>query len=216
VKKLIRVFILALGVLVLMVLACPNLSEAAAYRVQRGDSLWKISSRYHITAAALMSGNHLRSNMIRIGQLLNVPGQAPSTIKPAAPLAKVQSPAATQSRADNGGIVSTALRYLGVRYIYGGTSPKGFDCSGFTQYIFNLNGKHLPRVANDQARVGSRVTSLQPGDLVFFGIPLTGYVYHAGIYIGNNRFVHASNSGIIISSMDETWYRIRYACARRV
>ena len=109
-------------------------------------------------------------------------------------------------------VVSTAKQYLGTRYSYGGSSPRGFDCSGFTMYVYSQYGVSLPHTATGQwqSGVGSKVYSssaLQTGDLVFFCDPsrsLGKACSHAGIYIGNNLFIHASSAnsgGVIISSL---------------
>lgn len=109
-------------------------------------------------------------------------------------------------------IAAIAQRYLGVPYVYGGASPSGFDCSGLVQYVHNIVGISIPRVAVDQSKGGQAVSkaNLQPGDLVFFGNPVT----HVGIYIGNSQFIHAPKTGDVvkISSMSS---RTDYNCARR-
>ncbi|NPV26017.1 MAG: C40 family peptidase [Firmicutes bacterium] len=117
------------------------------------------------------------------------------------------------------GIVSSARNFLGTSYKYGGESPGGFDCSGFTRYVFSLHGLNLPRTAGEQASVGSRISreSLQPGDLVFFTIDGKSQIGHVGIYLGENLFIHASRyQGITITSMDDSWYVDKYVGARRI
>lgn len=91
-------------------------------------------------------------------------------------------------------VVSEALRYVGVPYLWGGNSPKGFDCSGLTSYAAAINGRTLPRNASQQAALGNPVdfADLEPGDLLFFGNHDTGKVSHVGIYIGDGHMVHAS------------------------
>lgn len=90
-------------------------------------------------------------------------------------------------------IVNNALQYLGVPYVWGGTTPSGFDCSGFVQYVYAQMGISIPRVTYDQQAACTPVSlvSLQPGDLVFWGYS----AYHVGIYIGNGQFVHAPAPG---------------------
>ena len=109
-------------------------------------------------------------------------------------------------------IVAVAQRYIGVPYVYGGASPSGFDCSGLVQYVFNQVGISIPRVAVDQSKGGQAVSrdNLQPGDLVFFGSPVS----HVGIYIGNGQFINAPKTGDVvkISSLST---RTDYNCARR-
>ena len=114
-------------------------------------------------------------------------------------------------------LVSTANRYVGVPYVFGGNDPSGFDCSGFTRYVYSAVGIDLPRMADEQYNVGSYVSRsfLQPGDLVFFTTYLPG-VSHVGIYIGNNQFINASNNGVSIDNLDSRYWSSRYVGARRV
>lgn len=123
----------------------------------------------------------------------------------------------TESASDNSDIVATAKQYLGVRYVYGGASPSGFDCSGFTMYIYKQYGYSLPHTATGQwqSGLGTRIwgiSALQPGDLVFFNDPARNAgkpCSHAGIYIGNGQFIHSSSSssgGVIISDLTSGYY----------
>jgi cell wall-associated NlpC family hydrolase len=93
-------------------------------------------------------------------------------------------------------IISYASNFLGVPYVWGGTSPSGFDCSGLVQYTYAHFGINLPRTAALQQNVGTYVTreNLQPGDLVFFGSP----AHHVGIYVGNGMMLHAPHTGDVV------------------
>lgn len=116
-------------------------------------------------------------------------------------------------------ITSTALKYIGVPYLWGGTSPNGFDCSGFVQYVFKQHGYYLNRTASAQYYNGVAISqsNLKPGDLVFFERTYaTNGISHVGIYIGNNQFIHAGNSGVAIASLSENYYATRYYGACRV
>ena len=109
-------------------------------------------------------------------------------------------------------VADEALRHLGIPYLWGGASPKGFDCSGLSSFCFRMNGRILPRNASAQARLGTAVdttgiragncSALKRGDLIFFGNPATSKVSHVGIYIGEGRMVHASQLVRINSLID--------------
>lgn len=103
-------------------------------------------------------------------------------------------------------VVAMARQQLGRRYVFGGTSPRGFDCSGFTQYLMRAFGVSLPRTAAQQAQQGQEIprdrSLLRPGDILTFG--RGGRVTHVGVYVGNGRYVHASSGQgeIVESSLD--------------
>ncbi|EGW40459.1 C40 family peptidase [Desulfosporosinus sp. OT] len=115
-------------------------------------------------------------------------------------------------------IVEHALSLLGTPYVFGGTTKKGFDCSGFTQYIYRASGISLPRTSYNQftSGVGVSKNELQLGDLVFFSTYAKG-ASHVGIYIGGGRFVHADNPrlGVTITDLSNSYYAARYLGARR-
>jgi cell wall-associated NlpC family hydrolase len=102
--------------------------------------------------------------------------------------------------------------------VWGGTTPKGFDCSGLVQYVYAKQGVTLPRVAEAQARVGVPIApeQLQAGDAIFFA-DRTGYIHHEGMYIGNGMFIHAPHTGDVvkISSLYDPYYASQYAGSRR-
>ncbi len=116
-------------------------------------------------------------------------------------------------------IIATAKTLIGCPYKWAGTTPAGFDCSGFVQYVFGQHGITLPRVSRSQYSVGTEVakTDLQPGDLVFFFSTNKNVISHVGIYIGNGDFIHASSSkGIVITALESSYYQTRYYGAKRV
>jgi hypothetical protein len=128
-------------------------------------------------------------------------------------------------------LVDTSKKFIGVPYLWGGTSTKGMDCSGFTKTIYFLNGMVIPRDASQQVHTGKAIDSvqnfenLQKGDLLFFGRKATDStaekVVHVGMWIGNNEFIHASNM-VRISSMDQNaenydnFNRNRYLRTKRI
>ena len=124
------------------------------------------------------------------------------------------------SQDEAGDLIMNAMSLIGLSYRFGGNSPtQGLDCSGFMQYIFKRSmGITLPRTSAEMATVGQQVDSanLKPGDMVFFGSG--GRVSHVGMYIGNDRFIHAPRTGrdIEITSMNGNYWKSRYITARRV
>ena len=108
---------------------------------------------------------------------------------------------------------------VGKPYVWGANGPDSFDCSGLVRYVYkNALGKDIPRVSEDQSKVGQAVSreNLQPGDLVFFDTMDKGKVSHVGMYIGNNEFIHAANSkkGVIKSTLTG-YYDKKFINARR-
>ncbi len=117
-------------------------------------------------------------------------------------------------------IEEVATRYIGVPYVYGGTSPRGFDCSGYVGYVFRKLGITLYRTAAQQASNGIVVAreDMQPGDLVIFS-NTSGYRFgtHVGIYLGNNKVIHSgTRKGVSIVDMSTEYFDVHFQCARRV
>lgn len=116
-------------------------------------------------------------------------------------------------------IITNAKKHIGVPYLWGGTTPAGFDCSGFVQYVFRQSGISLPRTTTEQYKVGTYVSksNLQPGDLVFLQNTYREGISHVGIYIGSGQMIHASSSkGVVISDLSSSYYTKHYYGARRV
>lgn len=116
-------------------------------------------------------------------------------------------------------VVASAYKYLGVPYVFGGNTPDGFDCSGFTRYVFSHNGVQLPRMANEQYQVGEKIEKekLLPGDLVFFSTYIADDISHIGIYVGEHQFISATTSGgIRVDDLESEYWSIRYIGAKRI
>ena len=115
-------------------------------------------------------------------------------------------------------ILTYANTFTGVPYKFGGTTPAGFDCSGYIRHVFQKVGVQLPRQADEQYTVGKKgeKQNLQPGDLVFFETYEPG-VSHSGIYIGDGQFISAtSSSGVAVADIDDSYWGPRYVGAKRV
>jgi cell wall-associated NlpC family hydrolase len=187
------------------------------YTVVYGDSLYRISVKYGLTVEAIKAVNNLSSDSLSVGQVLNIPGEnAVSTVKP---------PSSTPSGTPSGsvttgaGLRTVAERYLGVTYVFGGTTPSGLDCSGLVYLVYQELGVQLPRTSRLQYQIGAEVAreDLREGDLVFFNTTGQG-VSHVGIYLEDGDFINAaSNPGkVMISNLSESYWDKRYLGARRV
>ncbi|MFD1776515.1 C40 family peptidase [Paenibacillus rhizophilus] len=107
---------------------------------------------------------------------------------------------------------------IGTKYVSGGTSTNGFDCSGFTMYVFDKMGIDLPHQSGSQFKMGDAVSrsDLRAGDLVFFNTTGKG-VSHVGVYVGSGKFAHASSSkGVTVTSLNDSYYVSRFVGAKRV
>ncbi len=132
-----------------------------------------------------------------------------------------QEESSVGSSSEGKDVVEFAKKYLGYKYVAGGSSPStGFDCSGFTTYVFRNFGVSLNRSSKDQIKNGTAVSksNLQPGDIVIFKNQGKTAIGHVGIYIGNGNFIHAANKkeGVVITALSSSYYSQRYVGARRV
>jgi peptidoglycan DL-endopeptidase CwlO len=141
--------------------------------------------------------------------------------KPTAPITDATSSTADApgANADTYALTGTALALRGAPYRNGGADPSGFDCSGFTQYVFGNYGIRLPRAVVDQFRMGTPVTPahLEPGDLVFFSTVAPGPT-HVAIALGGDEFVHApSSAGVVrVEHLSSSYWSQRFVGARRI
>ena len=175
------------------------------------DEIGQIARQAGSGSTTSRTENTARNNDDEIGQIAR---QSSVTASP--------PPAVSSSagRGDVDDLIGSAMGFLGVAYRFGGASPSGFDCSGFMQYIFRKAfAVNLPRTSAEQANVGVAVnrSQLQPGDMVFFRTA-GSRISHVGMYIGNDRFIHAPRTGkrIEITSLSNRYWSARYATARRV
>jgi cell wall-associated NlpC family hydrolase len=218
----------------------PALAPSAppVYIVTPGDTIGAIARRFGVTTADIVAANGLRSpDRLSIGQSLTIEagaaargtvniastqGQPRSSQQVTRNLpvpAPVAAPARTGS-ASGGGIVSLAMQFRGRPYVWGGTTPSGFDCSGFVYYVLNQSGSPVPRGMWGQYNAGSHPgrADLQPGDIVFFQNTYMAGLSHNGIYIGNGQFIHASDpgTGVTVSSLSSSYWASRWFGATRV
>ncbi len=181
-------------------------TQTQQYTVQSGDSLFAIAKKYNMTVTQLKSINNLSSDTIFVGQVLKVTQSATQTQK-----------TAQQVKQE---LVADSYNYLGVPYVWGGTTTAGFDCSGFVSFMFSKHGVDIPRVTSGgYYQMGTAVSraNLEPGDLVFYAVNRPGEISHVGFYVGNNQFISAtSTKGIAVYSLDNSYWSQYYVGAKRV
>lgn len=218
-KRKARLFLtsVALGVFLLV---SPGISSADTYyTVNQGDNLWRISRMYSTSVENIMFLNGMTSNTIHPGQqLLVASGAGTVQAKPPTWTSQVD-PVQTASRSSDRvtELIDYSKTFIGVPYVSAGMSPSGFDCSGFTKYVFAHFNINLPRTAAEQYNVSQAVSTgeAKPGDLVAFK---TGsYISHVGIYLGGDQFISATSSkGVAIASIYGSYWKERFLGFARV
>lgn len=223
-------------------------SSAATYKVKKGDTVARVAKKTGVSVAELKRINGLGKGRLKSGQVLALRDAEPEVIqtskansKPAlrypdllnekeyehtlaelldhdtVNIAVLREP---DLNSDNLKLLkSKAFGFLGTRYRFGGSTRNGLDCSAFVQKVFNEMDVNLPRTAREQFERGEAVShgDMQKGDLIFFRT-YASFPSHVGIYLGNNRMIHASSRDrrVVISSVDTPYYRSRFIGAKRI
>ncbi|WP_244913445.1 LysM peptidoglycan-binding domain-containing protein [Heyndrickxia sporothermodurans] len=192
----------------------PSHSTGTTYIVKSGDTLSKIGKEFGVSVAELKKLNKLTSDMIYVGQKLNIKQQAGQTAAPP----KVDKPAGLSSTFSVKKVIDTAKKLVGTPYVWAGATPSGFDCSGFIYYVYNNAGLSLPRISSEGYYNRSYYVTKSPqqGDLVFFTGTYKSGISHLGIYIGNNQFIHASSDGVQLSSLDNSYWKSHFDGFKRL
>lgn len=181
----------------------PIQESSKTYVVKSGDSLWRIATNNHLTVAQLKSYNNLTTDSIYVGQVLKL-------------TSTISSEPEIKTGLNADALITEAKKYIGVPYVWAGSSPTGFDCSGFLHYVYNKVGVTIPRTVASLWSSTVSVSTPQKGDLVFFTTYAPG-PSHAGIYMGDNKFIHASSSaGVTITDMNNSYWKARYLGARAI
>ena len=188
--------------------------SASTHTVKSGDSLGKIASQYGVSVSYLVNRNNLsNANDLSVGQVLQLKGAASSSVTPKPTTPTTTTPTTTYkpskpSAPSTSGLsfntlFSFAQQFSGTPYVWGGTTPSGFDCSGFTQYVYGNSGVSLNRTAGDQMNQSTKISEGQakPGDLVFFSYNGGSSIDHVGIYMGNGQMINAQNNGVKIDNI---------------
>ena len=222
------------------------LQSTSATSPSRPKWLADIAASYRVDLGPIVDFNGLNDpDALAIGAKLVIPGATGRVIQARAPEPQTTGQPASSSApvvasagsaaparqaslvvplptvgAGGAGVVKNAMAYLGSAYVFGGTSPGGFDCSGFVWYVHKVSGIGISRGIWGQLNGGPRITmaNLVPGDTVFFANTYMAGLSHVGIYIGGGRFVHAvdESRGVGISGLGEAYWSSRYIGAARL
>ena len=191
-------------------------SSGTVYTVKSGDTLSRIAANYGVSVANLKKWNNLSSDLIFIGQKLNVSSKGSSSGSSSNGGSSGGS-GSSEAPSSNGSydvtkLVNTAKSAIGTPYTWGGQTTNGFDCSGFIYYAYKAAGMNVSRLSTDGYFNRSYyVNNPQVGDLVFFKNTYRSGISHMGIYIGNNQFIHAGTStGVTITSLDNPYWKQHY------
>ena len=182
-------------------------TKTKTYSVASGDSLGVIASKYNMSVSSLKELNNLKSDLIFVGQKLKIKGSTTTTTASKTPGKTTTTNQSVEKVSySTQRILNIAKKYTGVPYVFGGSTPNGFDCSGYIYYVYKEAGLNLGgrKTAAGYASMASSVSSPKIGDLVFFQgtySGMQGRISHVGIYLGNGKFISALSKGIGISDL---------------
>lgn len=194
----------------------PSTGSSEVYVVKSGDSLSRIGAQYGVSVSNLKKWNNLRSDLILIGQKLSINGSTSSS-NSGSSSSSSDSSTATNVDYNVNKLVSTANSVMGTKYVWGGSTTSGFDCSGFIYYAYKNAGKSVSRLSTDGYYNRSyHVSKPQVGDLVFFSGTYRKGISHMGIYVGNNEFIHAGTStGVTKTKLSNSYWSKHFDSYKR-
>ena len=191
------------------------------YVIKSGDTLSTIADQVGLSVGELKSYNHLTSDLIFVGQTLNLTAELDSSSISQPVSGGNQSNSIVQTGApvvapSIAAVINEAKKLVGTPYVWGGSTVTGFDCSGFIYYVFNKAGQSMNRTSAEGYYDRSfYVNTPQVGDLVFFENTYKAGISHVGVYLGNQEFIHAGSDGVQISSVGSGYWKDHFESFKR-
>ncbi|MGM9928364.1 MAG: LysM peptidoglycan-binding domain-containing protein [Bacillus sp. (in: firmicutes)] len=187
-------------------------NTSATHVVVKGDTFYSIAKKYNMSMSALQALNPqiTNINLIYIGQTINISGGASSNSGSSNNSSSNSGSTSSSWEVKADSIIATAKKYIGADYLYGASTSQtdAFDCSSYTQRVFQENGITLPRTSVEQSKMGQAVSfsNVRKGDLIFFDTDYDGVINHVGIAISSTSMIHCgSSTGVTISSINSYW-----------
>lgn len=181
----------------------PSSTATNTYTVKSGDTLWSIATQHQLSISQLKTYNQLSSDTIYVNQVLKLTSNGTETL-----------PSSETSFSKIDKLINEAHKYMSVPYKWGGSTPEGFDCSGYLNFVYSHAGVSIPRTVATIWNETKAVSSPNIGDIVFYNTMGSG-ASHAGIYIGNDQFIGSqSSTGVAIVDMNSSYWSSKYIGAR--
>lgn len=204
-------------------LSSETVSKEISHKVRKGESLYSISRKYGTSVSEIKNANNISGTKIAVNQTIKIPTEDKIYLKSETRSRYTSSKSKSSSGSNqkvSDNLIQVAKKYLGAPYKFGGNSTKtGIDCSAYVKKVYSFFDVSLPRTARDIFKKGDWVkkNSLEKGDLVFFRT-YAHFPSHVGIYIGDNKFIHASSASkkVTITNFNKNYYQKRYIGAKRI